>query len=226
MKAVIFDFYGTLTPGRSDADQAAARTAQAVALGVDAARLDAEMTATVTERFTGAGGSIEGSLAWVCERIGARPSPAQLAEAARVRLAAETGFGQLRPEAVPVLTTLRERGLRIGMVSDCSAELPRYFPGLAVAPLVDAPVFSFVLGVKKPAAAIFLGCCTALEVEPQECLYIGDGGSNELVGARDVGMRAVHLAVPGEGGGVVYGRHASWNGEVVTSLTDVPGLLD
>jgi putative hydrolase of the HAD superfamily len=225
IQAVVFDFYGTLTPGRTDAAQEQARLAQAVALGVDAALLDAEMTATVAERFTGAGNSIDGSLAWVCERIGSRPSPAQLAEAARVRLAAETGFGQLRPEAVPVLTALRERGLHIGVVSDCSAELPQYFPGLAVAPLVDAPVFSFLLGVKKPAPAIFLACCAALEVEPHECLYVGDGGSNELFGARDVGMRAVHLAVPGEAGGVVYGRHASWDGEVVTSLTEVPGLL-
>ena len=223
--ATIFDFYGTLTPGRTDGEQAAARTAQADALGVDAAALDAEMTATVDERFTGAGGSIEGSLAWVCARIGAHPSPQQLAEAAAVRLGAERSFGRPRPEAVPVLTALRDAGLRTGVVSDCSAELPQYFPDLPLARLVDAPVFSFVLGVKKPAAAIFLACCTALDVEPAQCLYVGDGGSNELVGAREVGMRAVHLAVPGELNGIVYGRHTSWDGEVVTSLTDVPELL-
>ncbi|WP_375487374.1 HAD family hydrolase [uncultured Jatrophihabitans sp.] len=225
MRAVVFDFYGTLTTGRSDAEQARARAEQADALGVDAARLDAEMTATVDERFTGAGGTVEGSLAWVCARIGARPTPDQLAEAARLRLAAEQGFGRPRPDAVPVLTALHEAGLRIGLVSDCSAELPRYFGELPVAPFVDAAVFSFVLGVKKPAAAIFLACCEALGVAPEECLYVGDGGSNELVGAREVGMRAVHLAVPGEISGVVYGRHASWDGEVVTSLSDVPGLV-
>ncbi|WP_375499571.1 HAD family hydrolase [uncultured Jatrophihabitans sp.] len=138
--AVIFDFDGTLTPGRTDKAQAAARKTQADALGVDVDRLDAEMTATVDVRFTGAGGSIEGSLAWVCERLDVRPTPAQLAEAARVRLAAEQAFGRPRPEAVRVLTTLRAAGLRIGVVSDCSAELPRYFPDLSIAPLVDAPV--------------------------------------------------------------------------------------
>ncbi len=223
--AAIFDFYGTLTPGRTDAEQAAARLAQAEALGVDAAALDAEMTATVDERFTGAGGSIEGSLAWVCARIGAHPTTEQLASAARTRLAAERSFGRPRPAAVPMLTALRTAGLRTGVVSDCSAELPQYFPTLPVAPLVDAAVFSFVLGVKKPAAAIFEACCMALDVEPAQCLYVGDGGSNELVGAREVGMRAVHLAVPGEVHGIVYGRHTSWDGEVVTSLTEVPELL-
>jgi putative hydrolase of the HAD superfamily len=225
VRAVVFDFYGTLSPGRTDGEQAAARERQADALGVDAAALDAEMTATVAERFTGAGGSIEGSLAWVCARIGARPSPHQLAEAAAVRLAAERSFGRPRPEAVPVLTALRAAGMRIGMVSDCSAELPQYFPELEIAPLVDAAVFSFVVGVKKPAAAIFLACCTELAVEPADCLYVGDGGSNELVGAREVGMRAVHLAVPGESNGVVYGRHQAWDGEVIAALTDVPALL-
>ena len=225
MKAVVFDFYGTLSPGRTEHEQSAARLAQAGALGVDAAALDAEMTATVTERFTGAGGSIEGSLAWVCARIGAHPSPQQLAEAARVRLVCERSFGRPRPEAVPVLTALRAAGLRIGVVSDCSAELPQYFPDLPIAPLVDAPVFSFVLGVKKPAAAIFLACCSALDVDPGECLYVGDGGSNELPGARDTGMRAVHLDVAGEQGATVYGRHTSWDGEVITSLADVTGLI-
>ena len=225
LEAVVFDFYGTLAPGRTDAEQERARLNQAAALGVDAARLDAEMTATVAERFTGAGGTIEGSLAWVCDRIGAHPSPDQLAEGARVRLAAERAFGRPRPEAVPLLTELRAAGLTIGLVSDCSAELPQYFPDLPIAPFVDAPVFSFELGVKKPAAAIFLACCAALDVAPDRCLYVGDGGSNELFGAREVGMRAVHLAVPDEQGGVVYGRHASWDGEVVTSLANVPALL-
>ena len=38
-------------------------------------------------------------------------------------------------------------------------------------------------------------------------------------------MRAVHLAVPGEGGHVVYGRHESWDGETITSLPEVLALL-
>ncbi len=224
LRAVVFDFYGTLAPGRSETEQAAARDAQARALGVDGAAFDAELTATVHERFCGAGGSVEGSLAWVVERMGAAVTPEQLAAAAGERLARERQFGEPRPDAVPVLRRLRERGLRIGLISDCSAELPRYFPDLPIAPLIDAPVFSFVTGHRKPEPHNYLACCAALGVAPDECLYVGDGGSNELAGARAVGMRPVHLAVPEESGGVVYGRHAGWDGESVGALPEVLDL--
>lgn len=224
-QAVVLDFYGTLTPGRSDGQQAAARAAQAAALGVDAQRFDAELTATVDERFRGAGGSIEGSLAWLAHRIGAAPDPVALRRAAEIRLATERTFGEPRPETVGVLEAVRGRGLAVGVVSDCSAELPVYFPELPVAPLVDAAVFSFVERVRKPDPRIFRACCTALGVAPQECLYVGDGGSDELAGARAVGMRSVHLDVPGETHGVVYGRHASWDGERITALPQVLDLL-
>ncbi|WP_375490525.1 HAD family hydrolase [uncultured Jatrophihabitans sp.] len=225
LRAVVFDFYGTLTAGRSGDAQRRARVEQAGALGVDVDAFDAELTATVHERFAGAGGDVAGSLRWIAARIGARPTDAQVAEAARVRLAAERVFGEPRPEAVGVLRAVHERGLRVGLISDCSAELPAYFADLPIAPYVDAPVFSFVTGERKPDPANYLACCAQLGVEPAECLYVGDGGSNELAGARAVGMRPVHLAVTAEAGGVVYGRHLDWDGETITSLEQVLDLL-
>jgi putative hydrolase of the HAD superfamily len=179
----------------------------------------------VHERFAGAGGDVAGSLVWVLRRLGIEPDPAAVAAAAEVRLATERRFGEPRPDAVPTLKALRERGLRIGLISDCSAELPTYFPDLPIAPYVDAAVFSFVTGARKPAPENYQLCCTQLRVRPEQCLYVGDGGSNELTGARAVGMRAVHLAIADEAGGVVYGRHDVWDGETVSSLTEVLDLL-
>jgi putative hydrolase of the HAD superfamily len=224
-RAVVFDFYGTLAPGRSVPEQLKARTEQAAALGVDAARFDAELNDTMDERFRGAGGSVRGQLAWVADRLGAEPAPEALAAATAVRLEHERRFGGPRPDAEPVLRTLHERGLRIGVVSDCSAELPAYFDELPIAPYVDAPVFSFVTGHRKPAPENYLACCAALEVDPAECIYVGDGGSNELAGARALGMRAVHLNVEAEAGSPVYEKHAQWDGEVITSLRAVPTLV-
>jgi putative hydrolase of the HAD superfamily len=224
-RAVVFDFYGTLTAQRTTSDQVVARSEQAAALGVDVTRYDTELTTTVRERFAGAGGDLPGSLAWVAARCGVTVPTAVLERAAAVRLATERRFGEPRPEAVPLLTALRSRGLRIGLISDCSAELPLYFDELAIAPLVDVPVFSFVTGHTKPAPENYLTCCEGLAVEPSDCLYVGDGGSNELAGARAVGMRAVHLAVPDEVDGLVYGKHDSWDGDTVTSLTAVLDLL-
>lgn len=224
-RAVVFDFYGTLTRTRTAEESTAARTELAALLGIDPVALDADMTATVDQRFRGAGGNIAGSLAWIAARLGVEVPPAALDEAAARRLELEQSFGRPRSDAVEVLRALRDRGLRVGVISDCSAELPQYFPALEIAPLVDAAVFSFVTGHRKPEPENYLSCCAALRVQPGECLYVGDGGSNELVGARSLGMRAVHLAVPEERGGLVYGKHQSWDGEAVASLRDILTLV-
>lgn len=225
IRAVVFDFYGTLTRSRSAAESTVARTELAAILGLNAARFDREMTATVPERFVGAGGDIAGSLLWVSQRLGVTPDVAALQRAAVRRLEHEREFGEPRPEAVRVLRALRERGLRIGVISDCSAELPVYFPDLEVAQYVDVPVFSYVTGRCKPAPENYLACCVGLGVEPAECLYVGDGGSDELAGARAMGLRSVHLSVPEEKGGLVYGRPASWDGETIRSLSEVVHLV-
>ena len=225
-RAVVFDFYGTLAPGRSAPEQIEARTEQAAALGVDPERFDAELNATMDERFRGAGGSVSGQLAWIARRLGVEPTPEAVEAATVTRLKHERRFGQLRPDAEPVLRALHERGLRIGVVSDCSAELPDYFAELPIARFVDAPVFSFVTGHRKPAPENYLTCCAGLGVDPAECVYVGDGGSNELSGARALGMRAIHLDVTAEADSPVYEKHSSWDGEVVTSLSEVPGLIE
>ena len=46
----------------------------------------------------------------------------------------------------------------------------------------------------KPAPAIFRQCAQMLDVKPEDCLYVGDGGSQELTAARALGMRAVQAA--------------------------------
>ena len=60
---------------------------------------------------------------------------------------------------------------------------------------------------------------------PEQCIYVGDGGSDELAGARRIGMRAVHLAVPAETAAIVYERHLSWDGETITALTELLDLV-
>ncbi|MBQ0064433.1 MAG: HAD family hydrolase, partial [Firmicutes bacterium] len=40
-------------------------------------------------------------------------------------------------------------------------------------------------------AQIFLDCAKALDVKVEECIFVGDGGSQELYGARNVGMSSL-----------------------------------
>lgn len=57
----------------------------------------------------------------------------------------------------------------------------------------NAQVFSWQLHSLKPAAENFRAVCTALSVEPQECLYIDDSEEN-VVAARAFGMSAEQFA--------------------------------
>ena len=52
----------------------------------------------------------------------------------------------------------------------------------------DVMMLSCEQGVQKPEHEIFERCLAELSVAPEDCLYVGDGGSQELEAARNVGM--------------------------------------
>lgn len=58
-------------------------------------------------------------------------------------------------------------------------------------PYFDTPCLSYEEGLQKPDTAIFQRCLDKLNVEANECLYVGDGGSYELETAEKVGMKVV-----------------------------------
>lgn len=58
----------------------------------------------------------------------------------------------------------------------------------------DVMCMSCELGVKKPDVRIFQKCMEDLGLEPDECLYIGDGGSLELETAETIGMHPLQAA--------------------------------
>jgi putative hydrolase of the HAD superfamily len=221
--AVVFDFYGTLTPlGRNEVWNDHAAQLAAV-IGVSGDALQRVLDQTYPERFTGALGGLRETIATLAERLGVQLSDEQLDRAVALRQGVQESMFVLRPETVPVISELKDRGLRIGLVSDCTSELPNAWPRLPVAPLVDAPVFSCVERTRKPDPRLFLTVADRLGVEPADCVYVGDGGGRELTGSSGVGMHAILLAGPDWHGQRVYEREDTWTGPRISSLTE---LLD
>ncbi len=97
-------------------------------------------------------------------------------------------------ESVDVLTLLKVRGKRIGLVSNASTMEVTAWDQSPLAPLFDSAVFSCYVGYVKPDRRIYETCIDALGVAPEECVFIGDGGSEELEGARDLGMATIMIA--------------------------------
>lgn len=222
-RAVLFDFFGTLTlPVRRGRHHAAV----ANLLNCPPDTLVEVLDRSFYLRASGALGDAVSTLRWVCERAGGRVSTAGLRAACSARVAAVRADTRLRPEAVPVLRALRQRGARTGLISDCTHELPSFLPELPIAPLLDARILSVQLGCCKPDPAIYHAACRALGVAPADCLYVGDGGSQELTGALRAGMTAVRLAAADLDGHLVFNGERDWTGPAVSSLAQVPDLLD
>ena len=222
-QAVLFDFFGTLTHG---VRRGAAHRATADLLGCSTEALVEVLDSSFHERASGSFGNAESTMRWVCDRLGVRPSDAEVRAAVATRHRAVRADTRLRAEAVPVLAALRRRGVRTGLVSDCTHELPAFLPQLAVAPLLDAQVFSVRLGRCKPDPALYLAACYRLGQLPADCLYVGDGDSQELTGAERAGLSAVRLAAPDLADHVVLNADHGFDGPSLTSLTDVLDLLD
>lgn len=123
-----------------------------------------------------------------------------------------------RPDAVTTLKELRRRGHRLGMISACSQEVPEVWERTTFGGLFDSTVFSCSVGVSKPDRRIYELACEELQVEPGDCLFVGDGANDELPGAERAGMTAVQLCAPGE---PLTGEGERWEGRSVERLSDV-----
>lgn len=100
-------------------------------------------------------------------------------------------FCQLHPEIIPMLSKLKERGSLIGLISNTFSEEEIVIRESILFPYFDAVFLSSEQGICKPDEEIFCRCMKSLSVKPEECLYVGDGGSWELETAQKLGIKSV-----------------------------------
>ncbi|MBY6037619.1 HAD-IA family hydrolase [Fictibacillus nanhaiensis] len=110
------------------------------------------------------------------ERVGAKAVP----------------FYDIIPEVLKVLQIVKGKGLKVGLISNCAPEEVLSWNNCELATYFDAVIFSCDVKQAKPNRKIYEIACEKLEVTPQEAIFIGDGGANELVGAIEAGIQAFH----------------------------------
>ena len=103
----------------------------------------------------------------------------------------EEAFEHLHKDIIPMLSALKKKGVQIGLISNCFSEEAMVIKKSILYPYFDAACLSFDEGLQKPDSAIFKRCLEKLNVQAKDCLYVGDGGSNELKAAEMVGMKAM-----------------------------------
>ena len=100
-------------------------------------------------------------------------------------------FSHLHPNILPMLSDLKQKGIKIGLITNCFSEEAKLIRESELFPYFDAPCLSWEEGVRKPDPAIYRTCLHRLGIAPENCLYVGDGGSQELEAARALGMQTI-----------------------------------
>lgn len=226
--AVIFDLFGTLVDKfRSDDFK------YVLAEMADCMQLPREKFARVwyedefwIKRSIGELATTSAVIEYACNLLGGGANEEQLKTAAHLRTEYTRSALVPRPDVAETVTYLKEKGYKVGLISDCTSEVPELWPQTPLSQLIDDPIFSCSVGLKKPDARIYLLACERLGVSPDRCLYMGDGGSRELGGATSVGMKAVLIRVAHES---EYDPHCEeaeeWQGPRVATVKEIVAHL-
>jgi len=94
-------------------------------------------------------------------------------------------------ENVRILCRLKALGKSIGLISNADASEVAAWDRSPIARWFDSVVFSCRVGCVKPESQIYRVCMQELDVTPDRCVFVGDGGSGELEGARRLGITTV-----------------------------------
>lgn len=222
-QAVIFDLFGTIVDGFA-VSSAGYQERFAAALGVPHDQLAPHWRQLTDRRTLGEFQTVEESIEHVCGLVGATVTSEQMMQAVEVRLNLTRLALTPRPDAIATFEQLKRDGLKIGLLSNCSIEIPLVWPETAFSEWFDATVFSSRERIKKPAAEIYHLACERLDVAPEASLYVADGENFELTAALQIGMHAVLIRSP-EVHGEARREAAEWQGDAISQLSDVLTLV-
>jgi putative hydrolase of the HAD superfamily len=224
--AVLLDLFGTLIPTGSQVARIHNLAAMARELGVDPESFAGRWLSTFDERARGVFGSLEETIERFARELGGTPNQGAVDRAAALRTGFARSLFDTGRSSLPALDALTSTGLRLAVVSDTSDDTVRVWPETAFAARFEAAVFSCVEGFRKPDPRMFRAALERLHVAPAACVFVGDGGSNELSGAEAVGVSAYQYCFPGEGDAAFrVDADPNWAGARLTDLGDLLRLV-
>jgi putative hydrolase of the HAD superfamily len=203
IRAVLFDWGDTLMRFAYDPELVSAgHRAGLEAIGRDELPEAAAVTAHFRERyepFFWVPGTIEeleypGLVRELLAEFGLEASDEEVTRFLEAEHAAWAPARQLGASSLALLEALRDRGLKVGLVSNAFDPAPllhRTLAEMGLAERLDVAVFSSEVGKRKPHPAIFERALEQLGVRPEETLFVGDRLYEDVRGAAELGMRTV-----------------------------------
>lgn len=96
----------------------------------------------------------------------------------------------LRPRVREMLEGLQDLGLKLGVISNTAA-MYQVFDSLeeyGIRDLFQDVTLSSVTGLRKPLPDIFFVSTRQLRVRPEDCVYVGDTVSRDIIGSKRAGF--------------------------------------
>jgi putative hydrolase of the HAD superfamily len=109
------------------------------------------------------------------------------------------GRSILKPDTAVVLSELRWRGYRLGIISNSTstADIPRFIEECNLKELFEVVILSSLFGIRKPSTGIFMEATRRMHVDPARCAYIGNKIAVDIVGAHRAGFGMAIFVTPG-----------------------------
>jgi putative hydrolase of the HAD superfamily len=227
-KAVIFDLFGTLVDIFSVREYENILVQMASNLEAPYDNFRKIWMQTAKQRATGALGTLEENLWYICRELDLAVTIRRIEKAKQIRFDYVARALIPRKDAIDVLSKLKSSGYKIALISNCSTEPPIIWPGTPFAPFFDIALFSSVVGITKPDRRIFQMAVERLSVEPSKCLYVGDGGDDELAASAAIGMTPILIRAIHENSGDALRPNdnvGNFTGQRITSLKEVLNLV-
>lgn len=229
VKGVIFDWAGTLTPWHPVDLAAIWRTTARTLDGAgadDGAGLAEQLLAAERELLARCRDThCSATLDDVFKAAEVVPGPVTL----RAYRAAWEEHTFLDAHGAQVLRELRERGLRVGVLSNTlwpAAWHDEIFTRDGVSDLIDAALYSSEVPWTKPHPEIFAAAVERLGVDsPRACVFVGDRLFEDVQGAATAGMRTVWLPHSRLSAEELVATTAEPDARIV-SLKELPALVD
>lgn len=106
-------------------------------------------------------------------------------------------FAELFPGTRELLIRLRERGMKIGVLTNITAarlySQKKKIEALGLESLVDLIIFSGEVGIHKPDRRLFDLAAERLGVKNEECVFVGDDPESDVRGALGADMEAFFI---------------------------------
>jgi|SRR3989344_737491 len=183
IKAVVFDLFGTLTNGQANPEQriiddfkldkseAGFRYVEGVVCGTLHRSQEDYITCLIS-----------------CLRLpDNKETRTRLQEIFRADLENE----RLWPETAIVLGQIKDRGLKLGLISDLPSPDYDFIRQSGLEGFFDTRTLSFETGVLKPDKRVFYSTLGRLGVMPFEAVMVGNSIRSDIAPALEIGMEAI-----------------------------------